>query len=252
MRVMVRDLAFEYGAGGVAPTRVLADLDLDVEEGSVHAVMGPSGCGKTTLLRLMAGLEQPQRGSVEFRGVRQRENLTSFVFQNPRLIPWWTVARNVGIGSEFTRAEALHRKVVEFHTRQVGVADLADRYPRTLSRGQQTRVGLGRGLAHDAEVLLLDEPFVNLDALSRRRLYGEFETYWQIDPHTSVFVTHDVDEAVFLADRVSVLPAGPGPLLGTVEVDAGRPRSDLLPGNAGVRAATASVWALLEATGNPP
>ena len=128
----------------------------------------------------------------------------------------------------------------------MGLGELAERFPHTLSRGQQTRVGLGRGLAHDGEVLLLDEPFVNLDAISRGRLYGEFETYWQLDPHTSVVVTHDVDEAVGLADRVSVMRSGPGPILETVEVDAGRPRSELSPGHAGIRAAIARVWTLLE------
>jgi len=227
-------------------TPVISDLDLIVENGAVHAIVGPSGCGKTTLLRLIGGLESPGRGTVEFMGERRRENLTSFVFQSPRLIPWWTVERNVAIGSEFNKAPSLHRKVAEFHTRQVGLGDMAERFPRTLSRGQQTRVGLGRGLAHDAEVLLLDEPFVNLDAISRRRLYDEFETYWQLDPHTTVLVTHDVEEAVNLADRVSVMRSGPGPVLETVEVDAARPRSDLPPGHAGIRAAIARVWGLLE------
>jgi ABC-type nitrate/sulfonate/bicarbonate transport system ATPase subunit len=227
-------------------TPVISDLDLTVEEGSVHAVVGPSGCGKTTLLRLIAGLQSPGRGTVEFTGERRRENLTSFVFQSPRLIPWWTVERNVAIGSEFTKPPSLHQKVAQFHTRQVGLGEMAERYPLTLSRGQQTRVGLGRGLAHDAEVLLLDEPFVNLDAISRRRLYDEFETYWQLDPHTTVLVTHDVEEAVNLADRVSVMRSGPGPVLETVEVDAARPRSALPPGHAGIRAAIGRVWSLLE------
>lgn len=246
MRVEVRGLGFVYRSSQSVVTPVISDLDLIVENGAVHAIVGPSGCGKTTLLRLIGGLESPGRGTVEFMGERRRENLTSFVFQSPRLIPWWTVERNVAIGSEFNKAPSLHRKVAEFHTRQVGLGDMAERFPRTLSRGQQTRVGLGRGLAHDAEVLLLDEPFVNLDAISRRRLYDEFETYWQLDPHTTVLVTHDVEEAVNLADRVSVMRSGPGPVLETVEVDAARPRSDLPPGHAGIRAAIARVWGLLE------
>lgn len=246
MRVEVRGLGFVYRSSQSVVTPVISDLDLIVENGAVHAIVGPSGCGKTTLLRLIGGLESPGRGTIEFMGERRRENLTSFVFQSPRLIPWWTVERNVAIGSEFNKAPSLHRKVAEFHTRQVGLGDMAERFPRTLSRGQQTRVGLGRGLAHDAEVLLLDEPFVNLDAISRRRLYDEFETYWQLDPHTTVLVTHDVEEAVNLADRVSVMRSGPGPLLETVEIDAERPRSDLPPGHAGIRAAIARVWGLLE------
>lgn len=246
MRVEVRSLGFVYRSTQGVVTPVISDLDLTVEEGTVHGIVGLSGCGKTTLLRLIAGLETPGRGTVEFAGDRRRENLTSFVFQSPRLIPWWTVERNVAIGSEFKKSPSLHQKLADFHTRQVGLGEMAARFPLTLSRGQQTRVGLGRGLAHDAEVLLLDEPFVNLDAISRRRLYDEFETYWHLDPHTTLLVTHDVEEAVHLADRVSVMRARPGPLLETVEVDAGRPRSDVPPGHAGIRSAIARVWTLLE------
>jgi ABC-type nitrate/sulfonate/bicarbonate transport system ATPase subunit len=246
VRVEVRGLGFVYRSPQGVTTPVISDLELTVESGAVHAIVGTSGCGKTTLLRLIGGLESPGRGTVEFQGQRRRENLTSFVFQSPRLIPWWTVERNVAIGSEFSQTPTLHQKVAEFHTRQVGLGEMAERYPLTLSLGQQTRVGLGRGLAHDAEVLLLDEPFVNLDAISRRRLYDQFETYWQLDPHTTVLVTHDVEEAVNLADRVSVMRSGPGAMLETVEVDAARPRSDLPPGHAGTRAAIGRVWSLLE------
>ncbi|MGH8927975.1 MAG: ABC transporter ATP-binding protein [Acidimicrobiia bacterium] len=248
MRVDIHDLGFVYRSpGGPVGTHALSDLALIVESGSVHALVGPSGCGKTTLLRLLAGLEVPDRGFIDFVGHQRREHLTSFVFQTPRLIPWWTVERNVAIGSEFRHSEAMYRKVAEFHTKQVGLAEMAHRYPATLSRGQQTRVGLGRGLAHDAEVLLLDEPFVNLDAISRRRLYEEFETYWQLDPHTTVLVTHDIEEAVKLADRVSVMRASPGPLLETVEIEAERPRAELPPGHAGIRSAIGRIWTLLEA-----
>jgi ABC-type nitrate/sulfonate/bicarbonate transport system ATPase subunit len=246
VRVEVRGLGFVYRSPQGVMTPVISNFDLTVESGAVHAIVGTSGCGKTTLLRLIGGLESPGRGTVEFQGQRRRDNLTSFVFQSPRLIPWWTVQRNVAIGSEFSKVPSLHQKVAEFHTRQVGLGEMAERHPLTLSRGQQTRVGLGRGLAHDAEVLLLDEPFVNLDAVSRRRLYDEFETYWQLDPHTTVLVTHDVEEAVNLADRVSVMRSGPGPIIETVEVDATRPRSDLPPGHAGIRAAIGRVWSLLE------
>ena len=249
MRVEVRGLGFVYRSPEGVVTPVISDLDLTIDSGAVHAIVGVSGCGKTTLLRLIGGLESPGRGIIEFHGQRRRDNLTSFVFQSPRLIPWWTVQRNVAIGSEFSKAPSLHQKVAEFHTRQVGLGEMAGRYPLTLSRGQQTRVGLGRGLAHDAEILLLDEPFVNLDANSRRRLYGEFETYWQLDPHTTILVTHDVEEAVNLADRVSVMRPGPGPIIETVEVDASRPRADLSPGHAGIRAAIGRIWSLLEDSG---
>jgi ABC-type nitrate/sulfonate/bicarbonate transport system ATPase subunit len=246
VQIELKAVEFVYRRSDGPSTLVLKDFDLTVEHGSVHAVVGPSGCGKTTLLRLMAGLETATRGGIQFRGERHRDYLTSFVFQTPRLIPWWTVERNVAIGAEFRVSPELHRKLADFHTEQVGLAQFRDRLPPTLSRGQQTRVGLGRGLAHDAEVLLLDEPFVNLDAIARRRLYQEFETYWQLDPHTTVLVTHDVEEAVNLADRVSVMSAHPGPLVETVEVAAPRPRAGLDPAQPGLRAALARIWSLLE------
>jgi ABC-type nitrate/sulfonate/bicarbonate transport system ATPase subunit len=249
VQIELEGIEFVYRRPGGLTTPVLGDFDLTVEHGSVHALVGPSGCGKTTVLRLLAGLETVTRGRIQFSGARSREHLTAFVFQTPRLIPWWTVERNVAIGAEFRVSPELHRKLAEFHTEQVGLGELRERLPPTLSRGQQTRAGLGRGLAHDAEVLLLDEPFVNLDAIARRRLYQEFETYWQLDPHTTVLVTHDVEEAVNLADRVSVMSAHPGPLVETVEVDAPRPRAGLDPAHPGLRAALDRVWGLLERGG---
>jgi ABC-type nitrate/sulfonate/bicarbonate transport system ATPase subunit len=244
--IRIRDLGFAYQST-VGQVPVLADLDLDIRKGNVHAIVGPNGCGKSTLLRVIAGLERPTGGSVEFLGATEHENRTALVFQNPRLIPWWNVERNIAISAEFSnKPSELYRKVREFNTRRVGLDAVKDRPPHELSLGQQTIAGLGRGLAHDAEVLLLDEPFAHLDAITRRRFYEEFETHWQIDPRTVVLVTHDVDEAVTLSDRVSVMGRGPGPLIATVEVDADRPRVGISPAHPGIRAATAWVWDALE------
>jgi ABC-type nitrate/sulfonate/bicarbonate transport system ATPase subunit len=246
MKVRIRALGFAYG-GVDSGTLVLSHLDLDVHSGSVHAIVGPNGCGKSTLLRIVAGLEKPMVGSVEFIGPQRHENKTALVFQNPRLLPWWNVERNIAISAEFSeKPDEMYKKIRDFHTKRMGLARVRTQRPDTLSLGQQTMAGLGRGIAHDAEVLLLDEPFAHLDALNRRKLHEEFETHWQMDPRTILLVTHDVDEAIMLSDRVSVMRHGPGPFVDTIEVDAERPRVGISPVHPGLRSATTWVWDALE------
>lgn len=247
MRVEIRGVGFSYPESEGGVNRVLDRLDLDVASGSVHAIVGGNGCGKTTLLRIVAGLEAPAEGAVRFVGRRRRDNLTAMVFQEPRLIPWWDVERNVGTSVEFKAgmSERLYRRITDFRLRQVGLHDLRHRTPATLSRGQQTRAGVGRAFTHDAEVVLLDEPFVHIDALARRRLQEELETHWQLDPRTTMLVTHDIEEAVLMSDRVSVMRGAPGRVTETVEVDAPRPRFGLTA-HPGIRSAFANVWSALE------
>jgi ABC-type nitrate/sulfonate/bicarbonate transport system ATPase subunit len=246
MKVRIRALGFAYG-GVDSGTLVLSHLDLDVQSGSVHAIVGPNGCGKSTLLRIVAGLEKAMVGSVEFIGPQRHENKTALVFQNPRLLPWWNVERNIAISAEFSeKPDEMYKKIRDFHTKRMGLARVRAQRPDTLSLGQQTMAGLGRGIAHDAEILLLDEPFAHLDAMNRRKLHEEFETHWQMDPRTILLVTHDVDEAIMLSDRVSVMRKGPGPLIDTIEVDAERPRVGISPVHPGLRSATTWVWDALE------
>lgn len=246
MRVVLRGLTFRYEPTG-AP--VLRDLDLEIESGSVHAIVGPNGCGKTTVLRIIAGLAEPSSGRVQFIGPRRRENLTAVVFQEPRLIPHWTIERNIAIGAEFgPKPQPLYERIRDFYTKQVGLRKERHARPNELSHGQQTMAGLGRGLAHDSEVILLDEPFAHLDALRREKMRLEFETHWQLDPRTVVLVTHDVEEAVMMSDRISVMSRGPGPLLGTVEVATPRPRSEAPLSHPARLSAISQVWDLLENT----
>ena len=243
MRVRLRRLGFAYPG-----QEVLRNLDLDVDGGSVHAVVGRSGCGKTTLLNIVAGLERPTSGTVEFLGESRHSNRTAMVFQTPRLVPWWTVERNVGIGSEFTdMPRQLYERIKDFYTSHVGLGGLGRRMPDTLSGGQRSRAGLGRALAHDADVLLMDEPLSHLDAMARRRIHIELEAILHVDPRTVILSTHDIEEAVLLADRVSILPTAPGPIVETIEVSAPRPRVRGGTAEPGVRAALAQVWDALEA-----
>lgn len=244
MRVRIDGLGYVYPNESVP---ALSGLDLDVESGSIHALIGPSGCGKSTLLRLIAGLAEPTEGSIEFIGERHHDNLTAVVFQEPRLLPHWTVGRNIAIGSEFgSRPPTLYRRIRQFHTKQVGLEGFEDRKPETLSLGQQTMAGLGRGLAHDSEVILLDEPFAHLDAIRRLKMRDEFDSHWQLTPRTVILVTHDVEEAVTMSDRVSVMSRQPGSVLTTVEVSAPRPRAGLEPNHPGLLEAVGQVWRALE------
>lgn len=243
MKVALQSIGFRYPG----QANVIRDLDLTIQSDSIHAIVGRNGCGKTTLLRLIAGLDQPNAGTVKLVGTRRRPNATALVFQTPRLIEWWNVGRNVGIGPEFSGApEDTHHRIRDFFSAHVGLAGLTNRMPGTLSRGQQSRAGLGRALAHDADVLLMDEPFAHLDQPARRRIYTEIEAYWQATPRTIVLVTHDIEEAVLLSDRVSIMGSDPARILETIEVDAGRPRTSESLLEPGIRSATSRAWEALE------
>ena len=247
MQIELTAVTFRYRDGTTAEVEAIRDLDLTIKSRSVHAIVGPTGCGKSTLLRLLAGLAAPQSGSIRFTGTQMRPNRAAMVFQDPTLIPWWNTGRNIGIGVEFSsKRRHLYRKIRSFSADRVGLKGMLDRMPGSLSAGQQSRAGMSRAFAHDADVMLLDEPFVHLDALTRRRLWTEFETVWQIDPRTYVFVTHDVEEAVLLSDRVTVLAGPPAWVMETVEVPLARPRTSDTAAEADFRSAVASVWDALE------
>ncbi len=243
MRVDIDQIGFAYPGD----RRVLDGVTLTVESNSIHAIVGPNGCGKSTLLRVVAGMESPSAGSVRITGERKHTNETAIVFQEPRLLGWWDVGRNIGIGPEFGDVEpGMYARLRDFFASHVGLGHLVDRLPGTLSRGQQSRAGLGRAMAHDADVVLLDEPFTHLDRISRMRLHNEIEAFWLADPRTMILVTHDIEEAVTLSDRVSVMSTSPGRVMTTIEVDAGRPRSAIPPTDPGIRSAIAATWDALE------
>ena len=211
-----------------APLPVLEDISFEVPSGSVVAVVGPNGSGKSTLLRLIAGLLPADRGAITIDGrtVGDADQRVGLVFQEPRLLPWRKVIDNVafplelvGVGSAERRARA--RSLLDL----VGVATFADAYPQQLSGGMRQRVAIARALAREPEVLLLDEPFSALDALTRERFDMELLDLWQRIGSTVVVVTHSIPESVFLGDEVVVLSPRPGRVIARVPVPLPRPRT---------------------------
>ena len=207
--------------------QALADVSFSVTEGEFCCVVGPSGCGKTTLLRTIAGLEDPDSGSVLVDGdpVTGPGLDRGMVFQEYALFPWRTVRGNIRFGldrpaCDCPDCEARVRKLIDL----VGLDGFGDSYPKELSGGMKQRVGIARALAVDPEVLLMDEPFGSVDARTRDHLHAELLDIWAETKQTVVFVTHDIDEAVTLADRVVVMDADPGTVQSTVSIDLERPR----------------------------
>ena len=216
-----------YGNGA----RALDDVSLDVEAGEIVALVGGSGCGKTTLLRLVSGLEAPTHGmvSVDGEAIAAPHPAVGIVFQEPRLLPWLTVAQNIGFGLEHLPASE-RRDLVEEALLKVGLAGYGPRWPRELSGGQAQRVSIVRALVTKPKVLLMDEPFSALDALTRATLQDHLLALWEASQPTLLLVTHDVEEAAALADRAVVMQPRPGRIFADIPVPLPRPRDRLSPG----------------------
>jgi NitT/TauT family transport system ATP-binding protein len=205
-------------------------IDLDVREGELLCILGPSGCGKSTALRVLAGLLAVDSGTVTIDGAPPNERWRdmAFVFQNPRLLAWRTAKENVTLGMELRRL-GLGRAEMDSRAdallRLVGLAADSGKYPRMLSGGERQRVSLARALAVEPRIILMDEPFSALDPSTRRRMRHELVEIWQRTGKTIVFVTHDVDEALELADRIVLLSPKPTRVVETMTVAAARPRA---------------------------
>jgi NitT/TauT family transport system ATP-binding protein len=214
-------------AGYRAP--VLREISLQVAAGEVVAVVGRSGSGKTTLLRLMAGLMRPSSGQVRLLGaspeVARRHKRVGFVAQDARLHPWRTVRENVTLPLLVNTAARVNGHVTPAEwVLRMGLAEAIDAYPNQLSGGMRQRVALARSLVIDPEILLMDEPLASLDELTREDLRDELLRLWEGEARSVVYVTHDIAEAVFLADRVLVIGGRPAELRGEVRVPLARPR----------------------------
>jgi sulfonate transport system ATP-binding protein len=205
--------------------RALDAVTLDVRPGEILSVIGGSGCGKSTLLRAVSGLDAPTQGSVFLDGIcitKPHEKI-GVIFQEPRLLPWLSVADNIGFGLQ-DRPKAERAERVAHALERVGLTDKADVWPRELSGGQAQRVAIARALVPRPEVLLLDEPFSALDAFTRVDLQDHLLNLWNEFKPTLVLVTHDVEEAIALADRIVVMRPRPGRLSDEIEIDLPRPR----------------------------
>src|SRR5918993_502956 len=212
-------------------THALADVTLEVRESEIVSLVGGSGCGKTTLLGLFAGLDRPSSGEIRLDGERLSEPnpAVGIVFQEPRLLPWLSVADNVGFGLS-ARPASERRARVAHALERVGLPDHAGRWPRELSGGQQQRVAIARAFVTEPKVLLLDEPFSALDAFTRASLHEQFLGLWEESRPTVLLVTHDVQEAVTLADRAVVMQPKPGRIFDEQPLRLARPRDKLSPG----------------------
>lgn len=208
---------------------VFRDLSLHVQPGEFVALLGPSGCGKSTLLNLLSGFQRPQRGSVTINGalVAPEAPELGYVFQSPQLFPWLSALDNVRFGLRMAKriGVAEQRDCARHYLALVGLEDAADKLPNQLSGGMQQRVSLARTLVMEPTLLLMDEPFAALDAISRNGMNEEILRLWSKLRQTVVFITHDIDEAVFLADRVVVLGAAPDGIRDEVTIDLPRPRA---------------------------
>ena len=213
-----------HHAFGALP--VLSDISLEVAPGELVALLGPSGSGKSTLLRLVAGLEAPGRGAVRVDGVGVTgpDPSRALVFQDPTLFPWRSVWRNVAVGPQARGRLRAERAAIDEALALVGLAGFADALPHQLSGGMAQRVALARALVNRPPLLLLDEPLGKLDALTRLTLQRELLRLWEGGGFTALLVTHDVDEALLLADRIVVLSERPGRILADVRVELDRPR----------------------------
>jgi NitT/TauT family transport system ATP-binding protein len=228
---------------------VLQDINVSVESGEFISVVGPSGCGKTTFLRIVAGLEPATSGALQIDGrpLKGPGGNRGFVFQNDSLLPWRTVLANAMIGPEVAGNAGVKERARTLELlKLVGLSGFEQYFPRQLSGGMRQRVNLARALAIDPEVLLMDEPFAALDAQTREIMQTELLRIWEQGRKTVLFVTHQIDEAVFLSDRVLVFARRPGRVQERVDIELPRPRQLSIKRTPQFAAYVDRIWSLIE------
>jgi NitT/TauT family transport system ATP-binding protein len=224
-KIEIKHLSREFDSAG-QPRIALQDISLDIEPGSFFTIVGPSGCGKTTLLRIVADLDKPTDGSVRIDRPDRGKPSNSMVFQGDSIFPWMTVWNNAAYGLRIRgvpKAELTDR--VSYYLDRCGLTESKNMYPHQLSGGMKQRVSIARAFANDPEILLMDEPFSALDEQNRTILQQELLRIWDENRKTVLFITHSVDEAITLSDKLMVMTAGPGRIKALIDIPFGRPRN---------------------------
>jgi NitT/TauT family transport system ATP-binding protein len=252
MSFSVHDITKEYGAGSSrgadSRTTALAGVSFAARGAEFVSIVGPSGCGKTTLLKIVAGLIEPSSGHISFDGAPVQKKLrTSLVFQDHGLLPWYDVLENVALGLRFQSGDRVAaREQARHFIVQVGLERFLHHHPHELSIGMRQRVGIARAFVADPEILLLDEPFGSLDAQTKLVLQQELLRIWQEHRKLVVHVTHDIEEAILLSDRIVVMSGRPGRIREEIAVSFARPRSLDVLGAPEANEIRNRIWDILE------
>ena len=230
VKIQIKNLGVTFTDNAGNPVQALTDVYLDIHKGEFIALLGPSGCGKTTLLRSVADLQQPTEGKISIEGKTPKEirlaRKLGFVFQQPVLFDWRTVRKNVELPLEVLAEDKEERsKRAEEMLEMVGLSNFADSYPGQLSGGMQQRVNIARAFSLKPDILLMDEPFSALDEFTKEKLHEDLLKLWKATNKTILFVTHNIEEAVFLSTRVCVFTPHPGKLANIVDITLPQPRT---------------------------
>jgi len=223
-RILLKSVSKIFPAPSGAVT-ALQDISVEIKENEFFCIVGPSGCGKTTLLRILAGLSEASAGSITIATTQKDRPVNSMVFQEQSIFPWMTVLDNVGYGLRMRGIPKKERdQIAKRYIEMIGLTRFTNSYPSQLSGGMKQRVSVARAFANDPEILLMDEPFAALDEQNRIILQEELLRIWETTQKTTVFITHSLDEAICLSDRILIMTANPGTVKEIITVDLPRPR----------------------------